>query len=184
MLERKVQGLLQRVDDQLVGGGSASPENAANARLGCRTSDVALALLSQIVLLEKPDAASASSVSETEIDKLLATATAKLAELEPRNATEALLAVQMIGAQGAAMAFLARALHPEQCAEHIDRNVNRAVRLMRLFNEQVETMATLKGKSSQQRVVVEHVTVAAGGQALVGVVVPGGRVGPSGDDPR
>ena len=45
---------------------------------------------------------------------------------------------------------------------------------MRLFTEQVEAMSKLKGKSGQQRVVVEHVTVAAGGQAIVGAVMPGG----------
>jgi hypothetical protein len=38
------------------------------------------------------------------------------------------------------------------------------------------------GKTSQQKVIVEHVTVAAGGQAIVGVV-SGGR-GSGGDDPR
>jgi len=57
----------------------------------------------------------------------------------------------------------------------MDANVLRATRLMRVFNEQVETMAKLKGKAGQQRVVVEHVTVAAGGQAIVGAVPPGGR---------
>ncbi len=56
----------------------------------------------------------------------------------------------------------------------MDRNVTRAVRLMRVFTEQVETMAKLKGKSSQQQVIVEHVTVAAGGQAIVGTVIGGG----------
>jgi hypothetical protein len=52
---------------------------------------------------------------------------------------------------------------------------------MRLFNEQVDTMAKLKGKGGQQRVVVEHVTVASGGQAIVGNVIPVGRR-PSGGD--
>ena len=65
----------------------------------------------------------------------------------------------------------------------MDRNVNRAVRLMRVFTEQAETMMKLKGKSSQQRVVVEHVNVAAGGQAIVGTVIPGGR-GQNSDDGR
>ena len=37
---------------------------------------------------------------------------------------------------------------------------------MRLFNEQVETMAKLKSKGGQQRVVVEHVTVAAAARPL------------------
>jgi len=96
-------------------------------------------------------------------------------ELEPASATEALLAAQMVGAQRSAMKFLRRALLEDQPSEGVDRNVNRAVRLMRLFNEQVDTMSKLKGKSGQQRVVVEHVTVAAGGQAIVGAVMPGGR---------
>ena len=55
---------------------------------------------------------------------------------------------------------------------------------MRLFNEQVDTMTKLKGKGGQQRVVVEHVTVAAGGQAIVGNVTPGGRMGSTDDDRR
>jgi hypothetical protein len=33
---------------------------------------------------------------------------------------------------------------------------------MRLFIQQLEAMTKLKGKGGQQRVVVEHVTVAAG----------------------
>jgi hypothetical protein len=76
------------------------------------------------------------------------TATATLAELQPVTATEALLAAQMVGAQRAAMTYLCRALLPEQTIEVVDRNVTCATRLMRLFNEQVETMAKLKGKSS------------------------------------
>lgn len=44
-----------------------------------------------------------------------------------------------------------------------DANILRVTRLMRLFNEQVETMAKLKGKGGQQRVVVEYVTMGAGG---------------------
>jgi hypothetical protein len=104
-------------------------------------------------------------------------ATAALAELEPTNATQALLAAQMVGAQRTAMSFLHRAVMPGQTSEIVDRNVARASRLMRLFIEQVEAMAKLKGTSGQQRVVVEHVTVTAGGQAIVGTVVPRGEVG-------
>jgi hypothetical protein len=105
------------------------------------------------------------------------TATAMLAELEPATATEALLAAQMVGTERAAMRFLARAMLPGQTTEAIDANVTRSVRLMRLFNEQIETMSKLKGKSGQQRVVVEHVNVEAGGQAIVGTVIPRGASG-------
>jgi hypothetical protein len=44
---------------------------------------------------------------------------------------------------------------------------------MHLFLEQLEAMAKLQGKSGQQRVVVEHVTVANGGQAIVGAITRG-----------
>ena len=99
----------------------------------------------------------------------LAEATAILAELQPTTAMEAMLAAQMIGAQRVAMTFLSSSLIPGQTAEAVDAHILRATRLMRLFNEQVETMEKLKGKPGQRRVVVEHVTVAAGGQAIVGV---------------
>lgn len=69
--------------------------------------------------------------------------------------------------------FMRRATHHEQSTDAVDRNVNRAVRLGRLFVEQTEALQKLRGQSGQQRVVVEHVTVEAGGQAIVGPV--GGR---------
>ena len=69
---------------------------------------------------------------------------------------------------------VSRACDPAgQTSEGVDANVLRTTRLIRLFNEQVETMAKLKGKGGQQRAVVEHVTVAAGGQAIVGSVTRG-----------
>jgi len=46
----------------------------------------------------------------------------------------------------------------------------KATRLMRLFIEQLAAMAKLKGKTGQQKVVVEHVHVHSGGQAVVGAV--------------
>jgi hypothetical protein len=115
-----------------------------------------------------------ATASDDRVETLLTRASAWVAELEPKIATEALLAAQMVGAQRAAMNFLHRALTDGQQVEIVDRNVNRAAKLMRLFNEQVETMAKLKRQSGQQRVIVEHVTVAAGGQAVVGAVVTRG----------
>jgi hypothetical protein len=105
----------------------------------------------------------------------LYTAIAFLGELGPTNPTEALLSAQMIGIHQAATQFLRRALASEQTVESTETNANRA---MRLFIEQLEAMAKLNGKGGQQRVVVEHVTVAAGGQALVGGRDPRGE----GDD--
>ena len=141
------------------------------ASLGCRTSEVAFALLGQIVALEHP-----TTTMEPERIKTLRTkAFAMLMELQPTTATEALLAAQMIGAQRLAMTFLERSTLQGQTVDGADRNILRALRLMHLFTAQVEAMAKLQGKSGQQRVNVEHVTVAAGGQAIVGTVTPGER---------
>jgi hypothetical protein len=143
-------------------------EDRMNSAIGCRTSEVALHLIAQLAPLRGPT----GDRSEAQVDDLLRKVTALMGELEPETAAEALLAAQMIGAQSAAMEFLKRALAAEQTVEGVDRNVNRAARLMRVFTEQLEAMAKLKGKSGQQRVVVEHVTV-NGGQAVVGVLTPG-----------
>ena len=76
----------------------------------------------------------------------------------------------MFGVQTAAAEFLKRSMIREQSPEIVDRNVNRVVRLLRVFNEQLEAKAKLKGTAGQQRVVVEHVTVQPGGKAIVGSV--------------
>lgn len=156
----------------------SSIEDRLNAAIGCRSSEVALALLAQVIGLEHRDF---DAASDEQIDTWMTRGTAMLAELQPATATEAMLAAQMVGTQRAAMTFLERAMNPDQTLAGVDANVLRATRLMRLFSEQVDTVAKLKGKGGQQRVVVEHVNVAAGGQAIVGIVVPGGR-GPTPDD--
>lgn len=150
-----------------------------SAALGCKTSETALALLEQVMALEHPT----TTMDPARINTIWMNAIAMLAELQPTTATEAMLAVQMVASHRAAMMFLTNATKPEDSFDGRDRNVLRALRLMRLFTEQVEAMSKLKGKGGQQRVVVEHVTVAAGGQAIVGAVMPGGR-GASGDDQR
>ena len=158
-----------------------SVEERMNAALGCRTSEVALALTAQIVKLRHPTLDASSS--EQEVQRVLLSVTAHMGELDPQTGMEALLAVQMVGAQHAAMEFLSRSLLPNQSSAVTDANVLRATRLMRLFNEQLEAMSKLKGKSGQQRVVVEHVTVNEGGQAIEGTVARGGG-GAYGDEPR
>jgi len=100
---------------------------------------------------------------------------AQLVEQQPQTATEAMLAAQIVGTHRAAMQFLAKATKPDADSDVGDRNVSRAARLMSLFTEQLDAMAKLKGKPSHQRVVVEHVHIAVGGQAIVGAVAPGGR---------
>ena len=107
------------------------------------------------------------------LDQGLAQAIKTIAELGPQNATEAMLAAQMIATNDDALFFMANATRDDQTFEGRDANVSRATRLMRLHLEQIEAMQKLKGKAGQQKVTVEHVHVYQGGQAIVGAVGTG-----------
>jgi hypothetical protein len=103
-------------------------------------------------------------------EEAVITTVAVMAEMAARNATETMLSVQMVATHEAALLFLRRAVLQNQTIECIDANVFRAARLMRVFNEQIEGLQKLKGKTGQQKVTVEHVHVHDGGQAIVGAV--------------
>jgi hypothetical protein len=123
-----------------------------------------------------------------DVDDHIIKAIATMAEMAPQNATEAMLAVQMIATHEAGLMFLKRAT-TGQYVQQVDANVLHATRLMRVFNEQLEAMQRLKGKAGQQKVTVEHVHVHEGGKAVVGAVsvsngqlsTPGGGEGSKGD---
>ena len=130
------------------------------ALTGTRTNEVAIHMAGQAV----------DSLHAPLTDGGFSQAINMIAELAPQTATEAMLAVQTIATHEAALMFLKRATIEGQTLEDVDANVLRSSRFMRLFLEQTEAMQKLKGKSGQQRVVVEHVNVLAGGQAIVGAV--------------
>jgi hypothetical protein len=100
----------------------------------------------------------------------LETAIHTLEQIKPEGALQSMLAVQMIGVHNTAIKFLMRATDKDQSFEGTDGNVLRATRLMRLFNEQLQALASLRGQTGQQKVTVEHVHVYEGGQAIVGSV--------------
>ena len=72
-------------------------------------------------------------------------------EMSPGNAIEGMLAVQMIGVHNAAVEFIKHSQLPGQTVEGVDSNVARAYRLMRLFTEQLDAMAKLKGTAGNRR---------------------------------
>lgn len=102
----------------------------------------------------------------------LSMAISLLAELRPQTLLESLLAVQMVGVFQAGTKLLASGLAGEQSLEQAEWRMRSATRLMRLYTEQVEAMVKLRGKSTEQKVIVEHVHVYQGGQAIVGAVQP------------
>jgi hypothetical protein len=83
-----------------------------------------------------------------------------------------MLAVQMVGCHNLAMAMLRRASNTDR-VDFLAIYGNLAAKLLRTFTMQTEALARLRGQTGQQTVRVEHVTVAAGGQAVVGAVRTG-----------
>lgn len=109
---------------------------------------------------------------QSHVDRLN-TALALLHGIKPHDALEALLAVQMIGVHNLAMDFMARSILKEQTFEGCDANVNWAMKLLRTFTAQIEALNRYRSQG-QQKVVVEHVHVNQGGQAIVGTIEGGG----------
>jgi hypothetical protein len=95
--------------------------------------------------------------------------------VEPRNQLETMLALQMAAVHMASMRFMRKMNHTETIPqlETQERTVNK---LMRTFTSQMEALRKHRN-GGNQKVVVEHVHVHEGGQAIVGNVTHGGRGG-------
>ena len=98
-------------------------------------------------------------------------ALALLHGVNPSDEIEAMLAVQMMATHLAAMECQKRAQLSGQSFEARDMNLKHAGKLSRTYTAQVEALARYRGKG-QQKMIVEHVHVHAGGQAIVGNVAP------------
>jgi hypothetical protein len=92
--------------------------------------------------------------------------------IEPRDQVEAMLAAQMAAVHNATMTFARRRNHVDNIPQQdsAERAFNK---LARTFAAQVEALKRYR-TGGQQKVTVEHVTVNAGGQAIVGSVAAQG----------
>jgi hypothetical protein len=88
--------------------------------------------------------------------------------IKPENEIEAMLAVQMLGTHATAMEMLGRAKHAET-REAMAAYSGMAVKLLRTYTTQIEALAKVR-RGGEQKVIVEHVHVYPGGQAIVGQV--------------
>lgn len=97
--------------------------------------------------------------------------------VRPRDEVEAMLASQMAITHSLAMECLARAKRVDQIPQ-LDCSGNLAVKLLRTYTMQMEALAKLR-RGGEQKVIVEHVHVYPGGQAIVGNVgtAPGAGCG-------
>lgn len=92
--------------------------------------------------------------------------------LKPADGAEGMLALQMVGTHNAALECLRRAALPNQTFEGRDMALKHAHKMMSLYTQQLAALNKHRGKG-QQKVTVEHVNVAPGGQAFVGTVEQG-----------
>jgi hypothetical protein len=101
--------------------------------------------------------------------------------INPQNAIEGMLAVQMVGTHNIALEMMRRAIIKGQSSEEVNRKINLSTKLLRTFTSQVEALQKMRNRG-QQTVRVEHVTVNAGGQAIVGNVKNGAGGGEGADE--
>jgi hypothetical protein len=114
------------------------------------------------------NAACAGSNSQPLAQEDVNAALAAMHGIAPKDEVEAMLAAQMIATHTAAMTVLRRLKAAENIPQQ-DSNGNLATKLLRTFAAQVEALNRYRGKG-QQKVIVEHVHVHPGGQAIVGAV--------------
>lgn len=93
---------------------------------------------------------------------------AAVAGIGPQDEAEAMLAAQMVGTHSVAMDMLSRAKQAAS-TDHLERYGTLATKLLRTYTAQLEALAKVR-RGGAQKVVVEHVHVHAGGQAIVGHV--------------
>ena len=91
---------------------------------------------------------------------------------EPADEIEGMIAAQAVAMHHGAMECFRRSMIPEQPAEAAARLRKDGASLARGMVDMVVALDRKRGKSGSQVVRVEHVTVQAGGQAIVGNVAP------------
>jgi hypothetical protein len=136
---------------------------------GTKDRDCANFLLSQIAQIH-PD------LNDTNATTIINACTPLLAGIGPRDELELMLAVQMLGIHSLSLEMIKRAAAPKATAESVNFAINRAVKLSKTFTAQIEALNKYRGKN-EQKMIVEHVTVNKGGQAIVGNVEQGGGEG-------
>jgi hypothetical protein len=116
--------------------------------------------------------------SDTETrDRQMSATVAALVGIGPKDELEGMIAAQLLAAHNAAMECYRRAMIREQTFEGRRENLAQANKLSRTYATLLEALNRHRGKG-EQRVMVEHVHVHSGGQAMVGVVgTPGGGDG-------
>jgi hypothetical protein len=115
---------------------------------------------------------SSAAHSQEQRSKNIQAVIAALEGLAPSDELEGMLAAQNVATHNAAMECLRQAMIEEQTFEGREQSLKNAAKLLGVYTRQVEALDKHRGRG-QQKITVEHVTVNAGGQAIVGNVEAG-----------
>ena len=140
---------------------------------GTPDSELQMFLLSQVVQTFR-GYVSSDSFDYSRMAEFANNSVALLEGIQPRDEVEGMLAIQMIAVHNIAMETMKRAMITGQTCQGTEGNVNNATKMLRTFTAQMEALKRYR-TGGQQKVIVEHVNVNQGGQAIVGAVSTGGR---------
>jgi len=103
---------------------------------------------------------------------------ATLSQLSPKDALDGMLLSQMLAVHNAAQLNMQNALEA-RTPELMEKYINSATKLHRTYTAQLQAYEQRK-RGGNQKITIEHVTVNAGGQAIVGNVAGAGGTGGNG----
>lgn len=135
---------------------------------GVADPSLAVRLLSQLINVIQPDPR--KPIDPASIDQLLTL----IEGIRPSDTLEAMTATMLIGAQHAALDCLRRASHPDQTPVGRQSYMALSLKAMRTFALLLDALNHGRGKGVTQHIIVEHLSVEPGGQAVVGSVSTGG----------
>ena len=163
------------------GGGTSAqitPESdALEPSFGTREHSFVNLLLNELakLSLRQPE----DTVAENRINEAIAV----IHGIQPRDEVEGMLAAQMFAAHKLAMEAAGRVNWGKPSPEMRDMHMKHATKLMAVFAKQIEALQRYRGKG-RQKMVVEHVHVHSGGQAVVGQISADGGAGAGGAAPE
>jgi hypothetical protein len=147
---------------------AVGPEKLCSA-FGVQDADVATRLLSQLMNVLNPAAGDAMDAA------VIGEAIELVRGIAPKGALEALTAMLLLSAEHVALDCMRRALHPDQSPGGRQSYAALSLKAMRTFAQLVEALNHSRGKGVvTQQIIVSHVSVEPGAQAIVGTVA-GGR---------
>jgi hypothetical protein len=169
----KVTSLAALVNDRQEGQDKLLTLAKMTEAMGSPDYGAQMLLFDQVASTFKGLRSSEGYGNDETVGKVLNNALAILNGINPQNEIEGMLAVQMVGVHNIAMDAMRLAMISDQLPEAKERNTNQAIKLLRTFTAQIEALDKHR-RNGQQKVVVKHVHVNEGGQAIVGNINQGG----------